>query len=79
MLPRSFMCRYHIDPREALEAFRDLGADAMVPMHFDTFVNSLDEYGEAPKQLRALLPEYALDERRVAVLRHGEQRVFVAR
>jgi N-acyl-phosphatidylethanolamine-hydrolysing phospholipase D len=77
--PRSFMCRYHIDPREALEAFRDLGADAMLPMHFDTFVNSLDEYGEAPRQLRALLPEYALDERRVAVLRHGEQRVFVAR
>jgi N-acyl-phosphatidylethanolamine-hydrolysing phospholipase D len=77
--PRSFMCRYHIDPREALEAFRDLGAAAMLAIHFDTFVNSLDDYGEAPRRLRALLPEYALDERRVAVLRHGEQRVFVAR
>jgi L-ascorbate metabolism protein UlaG (beta-lactamase superfamily) len=77
--PRSFMCRYHIDPKEALQAFRDLRARSMLAMHFDTFVNSLDEYGEAPRLLRELLPEYELTERRVAVLRHGEQRVFVPR
>lgn len=75
--PRAFMCRHHIDPREALDAFRDLRARAMLAMHFDTFVNSLDEYGEAPRTLRQLLPEYGLDEARVAVLRHGEQRVFI--
>lgn len=75
--PRAFMCRYHVDPREALDAFRDLRARWMLPMHFDTFVNSLDEYGEAPRTLRGLLPEYGLDEARVALLRHGEQRVFI--
>jgi hypothetical protein len=47
--------------------------------YFDTFVNSLDEYGEAPRTLRKLLPEYGLDEQRVAVLRQGEQRVFIPR
>ena len=77
--PRSFMCRTHTDPSEALTAFDDLGARYMLPVHFDTFVNSLDEYGEAPRTLRGLLPERGLDETRVALLSHGEQRVFVRR
>ena len=77
--PRAFMCRTHTDPGEALTAFADLGARYMLPVHFDTFVNSLDEYGEAPRALRGLLPARGLDETRVAVLSHGEQRVFVRR
>ncbi len=77
--PRWFMCRAHTNPHEALLAFRDLGAKHLLPMHFDTFVNSLDEYGEAPRALRALLSAHGLDEQRVALLRHGEQRVFVQR
>jgi len=77
--PRSYMCRTHTDPHEALVAFRDLGAEYMLPIHFDTFINSLDEYGEAPRALRALLPAQGLDERRVAVLAHGEQRIFMRR
>lgn len=77
--PRGFMCRSHTDPRQALEAFLDLGARYMLAMHFDTFVNSLDEYGHAPRVLRELLGEYRLDEERVAILPHGGQRVFVAR
>jgi N-acyl-phosphatidylethanolamine-hydrolysing phospholipase D len=77
--PRSFMCRSHIDPEEALQAFEDLGAEHMLPMHFDTFFNSFDEYGEAPKALRALMPHFGLDESRVAILKHGQQRVFVRR
>jgi L-ascorbate metabolism protein UlaG (beta-lactamase superfamily) len=77
--PRAFMCRTHTDPNEALLAFRDLGARHMLAMHYDTFVNSLDEFGEAPRVLRGLLPEHGLDEQRVAILGHGEQRVFVRR
>lgn len=77
--PRAFMCRTHTDPQEALVAFRDLGARHMLPMHYDTFVNSLDEYGEAPRVLRSLLAGHGLDESRVAILRHGEQRVLMRR
>lgn len=77
--PRSFMCRTHTDPHEALLAFEDLGARHMLAMHFDTFLNSQDEYGEAPRTLRELLPQRGYDERRVAILGHGEQRVFVTR
>jgi N-acyl-phosphatidylethanolamine-hydrolysing phospholipase D len=77
--PRWFMCLTHTDPGEALLAFEDLGARHMLAIHYDTFVNSLDEYGEAPRVLRGLLSPRGLDERRVAILAHGEQRVFVTR
>jgi N-acyl-phosphatidylethanolamine-hydrolysing phospholipase D len=75
--PRSFMCRTHTDPSEALRAFRDLGARHMLPIHFDTFVNSLDEVGAAPRALREAMVREGLDEEQVALLAHGEQRVFV--
>jgi N-acyl-phosphatidylethanolamine-hydrolysing phospholipase D len=77
--PRSFMCRTHTDPNEALRAFHDLGARHMLPIHFDTFVNSLDEYGAAPRALREAMAMQGLDEQRVAILAHGQQRVFVRR
>jgi N-acyl-phosphatidylethanolamine-hydrolysing phospholipase D len=77
--PRSFMCRTHVDPAEALLAFETLGARHMLAVHYDTFVNSLDEYGEAPRVLRGLLPQHGLDAERVAILAHGEQRVFIER
>lgn len=73
--PREFMEHTHVDPAEALDAFRDLRAKKMMAMHFDTFVNSLDEFGEAPAKLRALLPERGLDEESVVILRQGQQRV----
>lgn len=77
--PRSFMCRTHTDPNEALRAFHDLGARHMLPIHFDTFVNSLDEYGAAPRALREAMTREGLDEERVAILAQGQQRVFVRR
>ena len=75
--PRSFMCRTHTDPNEALRAFHDLGARHMLPIHFDTFVDSYDEVGAAPRALREVMAQQGLGEDRVAILKHGEQRVFV--
>jgi L-ascorbate metabolism protein UlaG (beta-lactamase superfamily) len=74
--PREFMCRAHLDPTEAVQAFHDLGARFMVPIHYDTFVNSFDEVGEAPRKLlRIAEAEHIAD--RVLVLGIGEQRVVV--
>jgi L-ascorbate metabolism protein UlaG (beta-lactamase superfamily) len=73
------MCRTPTDPDEALTAFEELGARHMLPVHYDTFVNSFDEYGEAPRTPRGLLAKHGLDEQRVAILSHGQQRVFVKR
>ena len=73
--PREFMCRAHLDPAEAVEAFLDLRARYLVPMHYDTFVNSYDEVGEASRTLAEAARTRGLGERLVA-LRIGEQRVL---
>ena len=74
--PREFMCRAHLDPPEAIQAFRDLGARYMLPIHYDTFVNSFDEVGEAPRKLLRLAETGHIGDR-VLVLGIGEQRVVV--
>jgi L-ascorbate metabolism protein UlaG (beta-lactamase superfamily) len=76
--PRSFMRHTHVDPEEALATFDGLGARVMVPMHFDTFVNSEDVPGAARSVLEGLVREHGMQDR-VAILRIGEQRVIVPR
>src|SRR5260221_6868288 len=76
--PRSFMQATHVDPYEAVRAFLDLDAKHMVPIHFDTFVNSLDERGEAPRSLFRVREALHLEEQ-IVILGIGEQRVFVRR
>jgi L-ascorbate metabolism protein UlaG (beta-lactamase superfamily) len=75
--PRAQMKPVHEDPREALQAFDDLRAKVMVPIHFDTFPSGLDKDGEAVLALRAAAKQRGLDERRVQILAIGEQRVIV--
>jgi N-acyl-phosphatidylethanolamine-hydrolysing phospholipase D len=77
--PREFMRRTHLDTMEALEAFSLLGAQHMVPIHFDTFINSDDQPGDCPRLLRRHMRERGLGEDRVAILAIGEQRVLIAR
>ena len=77
--PRDFMASKHVDAVEAVQAYFDLGARWMVPVHFDTFVNSLDEPGDALRQLRRTMAERRLDQGQVQILAHGEQRVLIPR
>jgi len=77
--PRSVMERTHEDPDEALQAFIDLHARWMVPIHHDTFINSFDTRGEAIRLLEEARARRGLTKEEVAVLAIGEQRVFVAR
>ncbi|MEM9191749.1 MAG: MBL fold metallo-hydrolase [Myxococcota bacterium] len=74
--PRSMMKPNHMNPEEALQAFEDLEADQMVPIHFDTFINSYDDPGDALRLLREGMADRELTEEQVAILRHGEQRRF---
>ncbi len=75
--PRELMRRFHTDPGEAVQAFIDLGAKRMVPIHYDTFVNSTDEPGDALKQLTAAEKKWDLGKREIAVVAIGERRVFL--
>jgi N-acyl-phosphatidylethanolamine-hydrolysing phospholipase D len=77
--PRDFMARTHESPSEALDAFALLGAKWMVPIHFDTFINSDDPFGACPEELRSKMRVRGLDERRVTILGAGQQRVFIPR
>jgi len=73
--PRTFMRRVHMDPKEALDAFEDLGADRMIPIHFDTIGDSTDAPHEARDTLARLVGERHL-ESRVTILEIGEQVVI---
>jgi L-ascorbate metabolism protein UlaG (beta-lactamase superfamily) len=75
--PRDFMAPTHESPGQALSAFELLGARTMVPIHFDTYVNSDDAFGACPASLRRLAKVRGLTDAQVAVLRIGEERVFV--
>ncbi|WP_437953249.1 MBL fold metallo-hydrolase [Sorangium sp. So ce296] len=77
--PRDFMEPKHVDPAEAVQAFFDLGARRMMAIHFDTFINSTDTFGQAPRELRCVMAARGLGPDRVIVPRHGEQRVLIAR
>lgn len=76
--PRDFMRKTHMDPAEALRAFDDLGAERMMPIHFDTFLNSTDREGEARERFEALVAARKYAPGRVSLLAIGERRVFVA-
>ncbi len=69
--PRWFMKPVHMNPLEALAAFRDLGARAMLPMHWGTFDLTDEAIDEADRVLAQLLlaesPDRARRVHRVAI------------
>jgi N-acyl-phosphatidylethanolamine-hydrolysing phospholipase D len=75
--PPQFMRRRHLDPRQALDAFELLGARRFMPIHFDTFINSIGEPGDARRLLGREVAERRLPRERVLLLDVGEQRVLV--
>lgn len=62
----------HTSPEEALQAFVDLGAETMVPMHFGTFRLGREPMEEPPLRLMARARALGLAER-VCVLEEGER------
>jgi N-acyl-phosphatidylethanolamine-hydrolysing phospholipase D len=75
--PRGYMAKTHESPSQALDAFRLLGARRMVPIHFDTFVNSDDAFGACPSELRRQMRPRGLGDEQVVILAAGEQRVLI--
>jgi L-ascorbate metabolism protein UlaG (beta-lactamase superfamily) len=70
--------RVHMNPEDALQTLLDLGATAMVPIHWGTFVVSYEPIDEPVAWLVDLARERGLADR-IAVLRHGESRRFTSR
>lgn len=72
--PPSFR-RVHMNPEDALRAFLDLRARHLVPIHWGTFVLSYEPPEEPPTWIRRLAAEAGVEDR-LALLEHGEGRVF---
>lgn len=77
--PPSFARPTHMDGREALQAFADLGAAHMVPIHYDTFAHGIDAPGYAVRVLRDAMVAAGVGTDRVHILAIGGQAAIVPR
>lgn len=77
--PREYSKVRHSDPIEAIQIYKDLQARWLMPIHFDTFSESIDTLGEASTILRAEMMRQNLTENEVALLEVGEQKIFLHR
>jgi L-ascorbate metabolism protein UlaG (beta-lactamase superfamily) len=71
--PRWFMRYQHTDPEEAWQAFLDLGARRMIPMHWGAFDLTDEPADLAPKVFRRLLERERADPGRAPILAVGER------
>lgn len=71
--PRWFMRLVHQDPREAWQAFQDLRARVMIPMHWGGFDLTDEPADLPPKVLARILEEEGADRERVRTLAVGER------
>ena len=66
-LPRWFMAPVHVDPPEGGQAFLDVGARVMMPVHWGAFRLADESIDEPPRALRAWWQERGLDPARLHV------------
>ncbi len=70
--PRWFMHYAHMDAREALDAFRDLGARYLIPTQWGTFRLGDEPIGQAPLALSRAAQAALIDPSRLAVMKIGQ-------
>ena len=70
--PRWFMGAVHMNPADALQAFADLGARFLLPMHWGCFDLTDEPADLAPQVLRQLIADRGLDATRLPILAVGE-------
>lgn len=77
--PREYMRHTHVDGKEAVQAFIDLGARHMLAMHYDTFINSTDAPGDATRLLAEAVAARNVDPARVHMIPIGKPTTFIAK
>src|SRR5207302_4010346 len=65
----------HMNPEEAVQAFIELKAKTLVPMHYGTFRLSYEPLNEPPERLLACAKKHGL-EHTVCVMTEGQPVVF---
>ena len=74
--PRWFMSYQHLDPGKALLAFEELGAAAMVPLHWGAFDLTDEPVDLAPQVLATLAEARGIAAEAVRPLAVGERRIL---
>ncbi|MBO2945549.1 MBL fold metallo-hydrolase [Paenibacillus sp. F411] len=70
--PEWFMTSQHVNPEEALQAFLDVQAETMIPMHYGTFKLADDTAQEALERMEAERVRLGIQEEQIRVLKYGE-------
>jgi L-ascorbate metabolism protein UlaG (beta-lactamase superfamily) len=65
----------HMNPEQALEAFLQLGARRMVPMHYGSFRLSYEPVDEPPARLLAAAKAHGVEDQ-ISVMTEGQPLVF---
>lgn len=74
--PREWFHMMHMAPEEGLQAFMDVGATYMLPIHWGAFKLTRESIHEPPRVLRELVQDRTDLARRIWWLEPGEQREF---
>ncbi|MNV40380.1 metal-dependent hydrolase [compost metagenome] len=70
--PEWFMTSQHVNPEEAIQAFLDVEAETMIPMHYGTFRLADDTAWEALDRMENARVKHAISEERIRTLGYGE-------
>lgn len=70
--PEWFMTSQHVNPEEAIQAFLDVGAESMIPMHYGTFRLADDTAREALDRMESARIKHEISEDRIRTLGYGE-------
>ena len=70
--PEDFLSYQHMSPGEALRAFEDLQAKALLPMHWGSFKLTLEPIAEPAVHLRRLAQQAGYTEQQVKTMALGE-------
>jgi L-ascorbate metabolism protein UlaG (beta-lactamase superfamily) len=70
--PEWFMTSQHVNPEEAIQAFLDVGAETMIPMHYGTFRLADDTAREALDRMESARIKHEISEDRIRTLGYGE-------
>jgi L-ascorbate metabolism protein UlaG (beta-lactamase superfamily) len=65
----------HMNPEEAVQAFLELGAKTLIPMHYGSFRLSYEPLHEPPERLLACAREHGIEDR-IFVMTEGESVAF---
>ena len=73
--PREMMSRVHLDPQRAVQAFGELNARLMIPIHHRTFVQGLElSVMLAQEELEKIVAERGLQDR-IHIMKIGERKI----